>query len=67
MGWKPQEAKWNWRAFLTVEEVAIIVKADIALRNLEEARERYETRYGRDRQLIVNRAIHRAKYEARKR
>lgn len=64
MARNPQEAKWDWRSALTAEELAIIQKADAELERLARARERYEKRFGRVRQLIVNRAIHRAKYAA---
>lgn len=67
MSWEPKEAKWDWRDALTLDEAAIIAKSDEALRRLEDARARYEAKYGRLRQLIVNRAIQRAKYDARKR
>jgi hypothetical protein len=65
--WQPQPAKWDWRSFLSVEEAAVIARSDAALVRLEKARQRYEQRFGRERQLIVNRAIQRAKYDARER
>jgi hypothetical protein len=65
-GWKPKKDKWNWRKFLTVEEVDIIKVSDAALAALEKQRANYNKKHGATRQFIVNRAIHRAKYSASK-
>lgn len=65
-GWKPKKDKWNWRKFLTAEEVDIIKISDVALAALEKQRESYNKKHGAARQFIVNRAIHRAKYWAGK-
>lgn len=64
MTWKPQEAKWDWRAYLDAEERQVIQKSDAMLEKIASDREKYEVLYGRRRQLIVNRAIHRAKFDA---
>jgi hypothetical protein len=65
--WKPQPDKWNWRAHLTKEEAAFIKSADDDRQNIERLKANWERRYARERQLIANRAIHRAKHAAMKR
>jgi uncharacterized membrane protein len=55
---------WDWRAFLMADEAKIIERADRSAERIERARRLHEERHGRARQLIVNRAIHRAKYAA---
>jgi hypothetical protein len=62
--WEPQPAMWDWRAFLTPDEARVIERSDRSLERIERARKLHEQRFGRNRQLIVNRAIHRAKYAA---
>lgn len=64
MAWKPQPAKWNWRKFLTPDEASDIDRSDAEAAKIERARIEYATRWQRRRQLIVNRAIQRAKYAA---
>lgn len=63
--WKPRDAMWDWRSFLTEDEAAIIARSDRSAERIERARKLHEERFGRARQLIVNRAIHRAKYAER--
>ncbi len=57
MVWKPRASKWNWRQFLTPEEKAIVAKVDKLDRELKALRG--------EKNLIMNRAIQRAKFEAR--
>jgi len=64
MAWKPQRRKWDWRKYLTAEELARIDRMDAAAAKIELARRELEKQFGRERQLIVNRAIQRAKYAA---
>lgn len=64
--WKPKADKWNWRAFLTEEEAAFITASDAAHAKIEKLRNDYNKKYAGERQQIVNRALHRAKYEASK-
>lgn len=54
--YKPREPKWDWRAFLTEEEQAILTKADAAKAEW--------LRLNKERAAITNRAIQRAKYSA---
>lgn len=62
--WKPKNAMWDWRAFLSADEAKIIERSDRSADRIDLARRLHEERFGRTRQLIVNRAIHRAKYAA---
>lgn len=62
MAWKPKPPMWDWRAFLTADEAAIIAQSDIAVRQIEKLRVAYAKGLSTKRQVIVNRAIHRAKY-----
>lgn len=64
MAWKPQRKKWDWRAFLTPQEAQIIADSDRAKRAIKVAQLEYGEKYQRDRMIIVNRAIQRAKYTA---
>jgi hypothetical protein len=66
MGWKPRDRMWNWRACLTADEKQVIAESDAALVVIQKLRAKYNKDMASARQLIVNRAIHRAKYEARK-
>jgi len=65
MPWQPKVTKWDWRKFLTEEEQAFMVRADKAELKITEARADFEKRFGRERSLIANRAIQRARYAAR--
>lgn len=58
MVWKPAKRakKYEWRDFLTAEEKATIARVDKLEAELRELRGH--------KNLIMNRAIHRAKYEA---
>lgn len=57
MTWKPRKPKWDWRAYLTAEERAILAAADKAKVAWQEL--------NKQRAGIANRAIQRAKYDAR--
>lgn len=61
--WEPQPDKWNWRAFLTADEAKIIKAADDDRASIARLEADYQRRHAPKRQKIVNRAIHRAKYE----
>lgn len=65
MAWQPKATKWDWRKFLTDEELAFMEKADKAESRIADARAEFERKYGRERSLIANRAIQRARYAAR--
>ena len=65
-GWQPQKDRWKWRKFLTSQEADFIKLSDAALADLEKQRKGYNRKYGSRRATIVNRAIHRAKYDASK-
>jgi glutathione peroxidase-family protein len=54
MPWKPRKRKWNWRKFLTAEEIEVLKRAD-------EAKAAWLT-LNKNRAAITNRAIQRAKY-----
>jgi hypothetical protein len=56
MTYKKRKPKWNWRAYLTAEELAVLVAADRAKAAWLKLNE--------DRAGITNRAIQRAKYAA---
>ncbi|WLA80314.1 hypothetical protein [Bradyrhizobium elkanii] len=56
--YKKREPRWNWRAFLTAEERAILATADRAKAEW--------LNLNKERASITNRAIQRAKYEAGK-
>lgn len=60
MVWKPAKrvTKYDWRKYLTVEERALVAKADKLEAELRELRGH--------KNLIMNRAIQRARYEASK-
>lgn len=62
--WKPTRGKWPWRKFLTAEERAAIDMMDKLREPIEEEMREWAKKYNRDRFLIVNRAIHRAKHAA---
>jgi hypothetical protein len=64
MAWKPRRKQWNWRKFLSTEERLTIQEAEDELAEIEAQRKAWDRRWARTRQLIVNRAIHRAKYAA---
>jgi len=42
MAWKLQRAKWDWRKYLTPEELARIERSDAAAAKIELARRQYE-------------------------
>jgi hypothetical protein len=65
MAWEPQRRKWDWRKFLTTDERAVIERADKAREKIAQLQMAYEEAFGREVQLISNRAIHRAKHDAR--
>ncbi len=54
---RKETPKWNWRAFLTEEEQAVLKLADGAKLQWLQA--------NRERAAITNRAIQRAKYHSR--
>lgn len=56
MAWKPKPSKWGWRNFLTVEEKALLRRADDAKADWQAL--------NADLAKIQNRAIQRAKYHA---
>lgn len=56
MTYKPRKPKWDWRAFLTSEEKAMLQKAD-------EAKAAWQ-KLNQNRAGIANRALQRAKYAA---
>ena len=58
MTWKPVKRKWNWRLYLTAEEKALVAKADKLAAELRALQGQ--------KNMIMNRAIQRAKYEASK-
>ena len=58
MAWKPAKRKWDWRQYLTVEEKALVTRADKLSAELKALQGQ--------KNLIMNRAIQRAKYEASK-
>lgn len=58
MGFTYQDAKWNWRDYLTTDEAQAIARAD-------EAKKQWEV-LNKERAGIVNRAIQRAKYANKK-
>ena len=62
--WKSSRTATKWRQFLTAEEAAFIANADKVQAQIEAQRRKYIAMFSRERQLIVNRAVHRAK-EAR--
>lgn len=64
MAWEPQKSKWEWRNFLTPGEESFIARADRAESQVAKARAAFEEMFGRERSLLVNRAIQRAKYAA---
>lgn len=62
MAWKPRNKKWDWFAYCTEEERVVIRASEKAMSEIERLRERYRKNFARDRQVIVNRAIQRAKH-----
>ena len=60
MTWAKRAPKWNWRVCLTKEEEAIVKRTDAILSRCR----RDAAEASAQRILIVNRAIHRAKYQA---
>lgn len=56
MTYKKRKPKWNWRAYLTADELAVLAAADKA--------KTAWLKLNRDRAGITNRAIQRAKYAA---
>lgn len=58
MTYKPRKPKWRWRDFLTEEEKTTLSAADAAKREW--------LKLNKERAGITNRAIQRAKYEAKK-
>ena len=64
--WVPKCGQWEWRKFLTEDEIRFIKESDGAIARAEAQRSAVDRKYGRRRQLIINRAIHRAKYDAKK-
>ena len=64
MAWKTQRGKWNWRAYLTEEEAKTVKEADEDRASIERLQKDWTRRHSLKRQMIVNRAIHRAKHAA---
>lgn len=64
MAWKPKRKKWDWRKHLTAEEAGIIREWDAHQKEME-SRHKSMKNMAADVNLIRNRAIQRAKYEAR--
>ena len=60
--WKSKRGVWDWRKFLTAPEAAFVDRADKAASKLRNLTAAHQRRYGAKRTLIVNRALHRAKY-----
>jgi len=60
------KASWDWRSNLTKEEADLIAASDKAMEEIDRAREEYSKIFGRDRAMIVNRAIQRAKHDFKK-
>ena len=58
MTYLPRKPKWRWRDYLTVEEAKVLKRAD-------EAKSKW-LEINRERAVIQNRAIQRAKYAAAK-
>lgn len=54
--YEKRKPKWNWRAYLTAEELAVLAKADKAKAGW--------LKLNKERAGITNRAIQRAKYAA---
>jgi hypothetical protein len=52
--YQKRQPKWDWRAWLTTEELDQLARADAAKAEWQ--------RLNADRAKIINRAIHRAKY-----
>lgn len=59
-------AEWDWRSQLTRDESLIISASDKAMDDIDRARDAYTKKFGRDRMMIVNRAIQRAKHSYKK-
>lgn len=59
--WRSSRPPSRWREFLTAEEAVFIANAEKVQANLVAQRRKYIAMFGRERQLIVNRAVHRAK------
>lgn len=66
MNWKSIKQRHDWRKYLTADEAAFIEKSDKASDRAAKMVADTVAKYGRERQLIVNRAIQRAKYDALK-
>ena len=64
MSWSRTRKKWDWRAFLEPGERQIIERADASREKIRKAQAIHEEKFGRDVQIITNRAIQRAKYAA---
>lgn len=54
--YEKRKPKWDWRAYLTAEELAVLAKADKAKADW--------LKLNKERAGITNRAIQRAKYHA---
>lgn len=63
MTWATKRKQWDWRSYLTAEEKSIVDRADAEASKIAKAREAWTKKYGRQRSLIVNRAVQRAKFE----
>jgi len=62
--WKSKRDVGAWRKFLTAQESAFIARSDAAVAELRKLEAKYRQQYSAKRAVIVNRAIHRAKYAA---
>lgn len=60
--WQNNRIKHDWRSCLTSDEMKTIEESDNALIALEKVRDDYQRGLGRDRSIIINRAIQRVKY-----
>lgn len=65
MAWESKRGKWDWRAYLTEDEASVIRVADRQAEQIAKMQKQWGERWRLRRQLIVNRAIQRAKYDAR--
>jgi hypothetical protein len=58
---RAKSKKRDWRKFMTEEERKFIAESDNLAATIEAMRTNYERRYTRERALIVNRCVQRAK------
>lgn len=65
MAWKSKRGKWDWRAYLTPEEAVAIKSADADRAEIVRMEKAWRKKHGAARQMILNRAIQRAKYDTK--